>query len=210
MEHLADTLIEEGIEAETAEGRQTVSDFVRGVEERVHERVEVLEDTFGESARELVGGVMQQVRGYREEKLALLDPNYEVGDTHSEGAAAWYEPGTGRTVFDHTTMEQGIDSGYWKRTRRHEEVHHDQAHTFNQGAFEFRGNLYPVIPVLTEGQATQHQPESDLVASYRFYQGIYQQLMGYVGSGVVNTAVETGDVQTLQERILEKEGNAVS
>jgi len=187
-------VLNESIEAEQdSSSRETVRAFVNNVQNRVQERV-----------GNIAGKEMQVVRGWLEEKLRLLDPTYEIYDTASKGAAAWFEPGTGRMVFDDRTMDRRADTGYWSRVRRHEEVHkNDQAHTFNRGAITFDGKVVPVHPVLIEWHAIRQsgQPDGDLTAGYRAHVRLGDELVAIAGRGAVTDALRTGDIAGLQETI---------
>lgn len=202
MDFPTDSLLKDAIAAEAGKGRQTVTTFVSGVEQRVHECVAVLQKECADDARAVGGAAMDRVRSYAAAKRSLLDPSYEVGATEEGGAAAWYEPDAGRTVFSFSVMDPAADRGYWQRVRRHEEVHHGQAHTFNGSRLVVGSEKIDVLPVLTEGQATQHQPSSDLTPDYRCYQQTYRRLASLLGSRApLDQAVERGEVKELQESI---------
>ena len=132
-EGLADHLLEDAVVAEATEGRQTVAMFTQGVEQRVQEQVATFQEEYGDDVRAIGGDAIAKARSFAAAKRSLLDPSYDVGHTEREGAAAWYEPGTGRTAFSFTAMDPHADQGYWERVRRHEEVHQGQAYTFNSG-----------------------------------------------------------------------------
>lgn len=199
----AEALLEEEIDAEKEDGgRETVGSFTRNVEQRVEQSIEDLREESGDEVRDLTGSAMTKVRGWTESKRALLNSNYEIDDTAKEGAAAWFEPGSGKTVFDGSVMDLDVDRGYWARTRKHEEQHHSEADTFNRGAIFFQGKTYAARPMLTEGRATQHQPDGDLVPSYIQYRNIFRQVASYLGSrSPIDAAIESGDIARLQETI---------
>lgn len=202
MDSPADHLLDSVIAAETAEGRQTVTAFTRGVERRVQERVSVLQEECGGDVRVVGGAAMARARNYAVTKRSLLDPSYEVGATEAEGAAAWYEPGTGRTVFSFAAMNPDSDAGYWQRVRRHEEVHQGQAHAFNSGTLVIGDDVIDVLPVLTEGQATQEQPAADLTPDYLDYQQTYRRIASLLGSRApLDAAVDSGDIVGLQKEV---------
>lgn len=202
MDSSADHLLEDAIAAEAAEGRQTVTAFTNGVERSVQERVVALQEECGDDVRAVGGAAMAMARSYAAAKRSLLDPSYEVGATDGGWAAAWYEPWTGRTVFSFAAMNPNSDAGYWQRVRRHEEVHQKQAHAFNSGTLVVGDEVIDVLPVLTEGQATQGQPAGDLTPDYRCYQQTYQRLAALLGSRApLDQAVESGDVVGLQKKI---------
>lgn len=205
-EGLADQLLEEAITTEVEEGRQTVAAFTRGIEQHVQEQVAAFQEEYGDSARAVGGEAMAHARSYAATKRSLFDPSYEVGHTERDGAAAWYEPGSGRTVFSFSVMDPDSDVGYWQRVRRHEEVHQGQAHTFNSGTLVVGDEVIDVLPVLTEGQATQGQPASDLTPDYLHHQQTYRKIASLLGSrALLDSAVESGDIRGLQERITGRE-----
>lgn len=202
MDAYVDHFLEDAIAAEAAEWRQTVMAFTRGVERRVQECVAALQEEGGNDARAVGGAAMAMARSYAATKRSLLDPSYEVGATEAEGAAAWYEPGSGRTVFSFAAMDPDGDGGYWRRVRRHEEVHQGQAHAFNSGRLVIGDDVIDVLPVLIEGQATQEQPAADLTPDYLVYQQTYRRITSLLGSrATLDAAVEGGDICALQKAI---------
>lgn len=206
QEGFSDQLLEDAITAEAEDGRQTVAAFTNGVEQRVQEEVTTLQEEYGDDARVVGGEAMAHARSYTAAKRALIDPSYEVHHTEAQGAAAWYEPGSGQTVFSFSAMDSGADTGYWSRVRKHEEVHHGQASVFNSGALVVDGGeVLDVLPVLTEGQATQGQPVNDLTPDYLRYQQTYQRIATLLGSRApLDAAVRSGDILGLQGKITER------
>lgn len=200
-----DRLLEDAITTKAEEGRQTVATFTRGVEQHVQGRVATLREEYGDDVCAIGGEAMAKARNYAATKRSLLDPSYDVRQTEQEGAAAWYEPGTGRTAFSFSAMDPNADRGYWQRVRRHEEVHQGQAHTFNSGALVVDGEVLDVLTVLTEGQATQGQPVNDLTPDYLHYQQTYQRIATLLGSRApLDAAVRSGDILGLQGKITER------
>ncbi|MBI3336922.1 hypothetical protein HYZ98_05175 [Candidatus Peregrinibacteria bacterium] len=207
----AASILEDQIDAEKDEGgRETVGTFMRHVEARVEESVGDMREESGDDVRGIAGEAMATVRGWAESKRALLSSSYEIDDTAQKGAAAWFEPGSGKTVFDESVMDQDADKGYWARTRTHEEQHQGEANMFNSGGITFRGRTYAARPTLTEGRATQHQPDSDLVPSYIQYRNIFRQVASYLGSRApIDAAIESGDIVGLQEKINARDGSSL-
>lgn len=200
---LAESILENAIVAEVEDGRQTVATFTQGVEQNVQEQLGVLQEEYGDGVREVGGEAMVKARSYAATKRSLLDPSYEVEHTEQVGAAAWYEPGTGRTAFSFTAMDPDANEGYWERTRRHEEVHQGQASAYNSGTLVVEGEEFDVFPVLIEGQATQGQPASDLTPDYRQYQQVYRRIVSRLGSrDSLDAALKSGDILGVQEKII--------
>lgn len=203
---LAESILTKAITAEVEEGRQTVTMFTQGVEQNVQEQLGILQEEYGSGARAVGSEAMAKAQSYIATKCSLLDPSYEVEHTEEQGAAAWYEPGTGRTAFSFHAMDPDANEGYWARTRRHEEVHQGQALAYNSGTLVVDGEAFAVFPVLIEGQATQGQPASDLTPAYLQYQQTYQRLASVLGSRApLDAALRSGDILGLQQRIIEKE-----
>ena len=74
--------------------------------------------------------------------------------------------------------------------------------TFNSGTLVINEKVIDVLPVLTEGQATQGQPASDLTPDYLCYQQTYQRIASLLGSRApLDAAVQSGDVRGLQQQI---------
>ncbi len=198
----ADNLLDGAIASEAAEGRQTVMAFMSGVEWRVQERVDALQEECCGGIYAVSGAAMALARSYVATKRSLLDSSYEVGSTEAEGAAAWYEPGTGRTVFSFAAMNPDADARYWQRVRQHEEVHQGQATTFNSDMLVLGDDVIDVLPALTEGQATQGQPATDLTPDYLTHQQTYRRIASLLGSREsLDAAVKSGDVVGLQKKI---------
>ena len=211
MERLIEHIIDDSIETEQTEGgRKTVDAFTRGVEHRVQERTGQFRGHFGQHVDTLLGTALQEAQSYRQAKLRLLDPHYQIADTKKEGAAAWYEPGSGEAVFDDSTMEHDIDREYWSGVRRHEEVHKDeQAHRFNRSDVEFDGEVIAVHPVLIEWHAIRASGQSsgDLSSEYIEHARRGDALAAYIGKDAVVAALKSGDIAALQEKIYAKERN---
>lgn len=209
MERLIEHILDDSIETQQTEGgRKTVDAFTRGVEHRVQERAEKLRGHFGQRVDTLLGAAIQEVQSYRQTKLQLLNSHDQVADTKKEGAAAWYEPGSGETVFDESTMERNVDHKYWSGVRRHEEVHKNkQANRFNRGTVEFKGEAIAVHPVLIEWHAIRASGQSskDLSSEYIEHARRGDEFAAYVGRDAVMSALKSGDIAALQEKIFEKE-----
>ena len=210
MERLVEHILDDSIETQQTEGgRQTVDGFTQGVEHRVKEQTENIRGHFGEKVDRALGVAIREVQSYRQTKMQLLNPQYQIANTRKKGAAAWYEPGSGETVFDDSTMKREIDQGYWSRVRRHEEVHkNEQVHRFNRSAVEFDGKVISVHPTLVEWHAIRAsgQPLSDLSPAYIQHARQGDELASYIGKDAVITALKSGDTAALQEKIFAKEG----
>lgn len=190
---------------------QTVGVFVDHVEDRVKERVEALKAVFGDAATSVAGEATQEVKGYRETQLHIFDPSFKVEDTESEGADAWNEKGGDNSIaVGHSAMEREKNVGYWGRVVIHEETHQlEQAVTYNRGSIVYPGDPEPleVQPCLVEWHAITKakQPSSDLTQDYQEHQCRGDALVQFLGtSEPLITALETGDMQSLQDLINQK------
>ena len=209
MESLGTHIVDESIEAEQAEGKQSVQEFVNGVEERAQENIDELREKFGEAASGIVDEVTKEVDGYRDTQLKIFDPNFKVDDTASEGAAAWNDKGNGNEiVVDNGALEREKDEGYWDRVGDHEQVHQqEQAIEYNADSVTFQEKTLSVHPTLVEWHAIRSsgQPDSDLTADYRRHAQEGDELAAYIGREAVEDALKSGDIQGLQEKIMIKE-----
>lgn len=211
MELSAETLVDEGIEAQLgATETQRVGSFVNGVEKHVEAKVEALREVYGDQVEGLAGEAMSEVDGYRETQLKLFDPNFNVKHTEEKGAAAWNEKGGDNSIaMGHAAMEREKDESYWARVALHELVHQkEQVVEYNRGSIGYPGdeNL-EVNPTLVEWHAITkaNQPDSDLTPDYQSHKRRGDALVSFLGgSQRLIAALESGDMQALQDYIDEK------
>lgn len=209
MAEIADAIIEESVQAESTEGKQSVGSFVDGVEQRTNEALETVETAVGADVDAIAADTRAALRSYVTTTVATLGAEHMVGDTASKGAAAWNDKGNGNEiVFDTSALATTVDVAYWKRVRLHEEVHQlEQAATFNMGSITYADMTLEVSPCLVEWHAitASGQPMSDLTSDYIKHKEQGDALVAFLGSREpLLTALETGDMAALQRRIDEK------
>jgi hypothetical protein len=204
-------ILEEEIEREKKEGgKETVDTFADNVVHRVQERVQKdthsMQRDFGERMKGVGGDPLTEARTWAQSKKALLDPNHKIDDTASDGAAATFHRGTRETTYDDSAMDEKVDKGYWSRVKEHEGKHADEVQ-LNSGSLEFKGQTHKTNPRLSEGRATQHQPDSDLTGDYVSHKRFYHELGAYIEDNgeLEKVMTRTGDVKGLQKKIDDKE-----
>jgi hypothetical protein len=215
METCSDTIIDTAIEDETKEScRETVLQFVHHVQHRVKQKTKALQEEHGDAVHRVVDEALSDVISYRQAKEDLFRPSDEITDAKSEGAAAWYEPSTQKTAFDDGAMERTIDTGYWNRTGKHEHVHETrQAVEFNRSSLTFGDETISVHPTLIEWQAITEsgQIDADLSLDYIHHRRAGNRLAAFLGSvGPITTALQSGDMEGLQDVIDEKDAERKS
>lgn len=212
MDSMADTIVRDAVTAtqeSVATRPKTVDQFIDGVTHGAQERVLAFQEHTGVQLHGVMGEVLQAVQGYAAAKRQLFDPQFRVGDTAAQGAAAWNDKGAGNsiTVDDGAMSYDEGEDGYWKRTAAHERVHQQQqSGRYNSATLTYvaGGDVKQVEVVggLTEGQATQVNRTADLTTEYRRHQQTWRSVSRVVGEARLATALKTGDILSLQRDLL--------
>ena len=211
----ADTIVQESIDVvqERSDGK-AVSVFTTEVQEEVRERTEVLQEQVGSAAKDIAGEVMEKAKSYKQSRDVLFEPDFTVKSAVGDaGAAGWNDKGNGNEIaLAEDAMAYEIDTSYWQRVGEHERVHRDdQSGTYNRTDVTYvdeTGSVetVDVVGTMTEWQATQKNIASDLTPEYTTFKEEGQEFADAVGEGRVVAALKTGDIQGLQDEIIEEHG----
>ena len=218
METMAKDIVGKAVEeTQKNERGKTVDQFGKSVEEGVKEKTEELQFEFGDGIKQVAAEAMAVARGYHEERNTLLDPNATVENiAEEEGAAGMNKKGAGNTVaMDKAAMDfdLGAKKEYWERVGEHERIHQeDQAGQYNADKVAYvdaSGEIEEVeVGTLVEWHPSSeaNKPE-DLVPEYVQHVEDGEALAGSINGGenLIKEALKTGDMQALQETIIEEQ-----
>ncbi len=200
---VATSILGGAIETQENQGIQTIQTFTSGVEREVKNITSTLEFEGQETQISFVTTLDHMTHEYVSDRRDTLGVDNMVGDTASEGAAAWYDLRKDQIVFDSVAMSSEIDAEYWARVRKHEEIHEQlQAKEFKLSEIKYNNITLSVNPVLVEWQACKANIPSDLTPEYKGHVAAGDALVEFLGSEEpLVTALKTGDMQALQTHI---------
>jgi hypothetical protein len=200
---------------------KTVGQFTSEVVAQVRERTEHMRCSKQAEMRALAGQIMADAEGYAAAKARIFDTDLKVKDTQAKGAAAWNDKAAGNEVaVALDAMDLEIDEAYWQRVAgktnsegpdglSHEYIHKElQAGAYNLAEVSYvdASNQVQDVDVgqtLVEWQATQANVASDLTPEYARFQADGEEFVEAVGERYVTAALQSGDMQALQDRIIE-------
>ncbi|MBT4119772.1 MAG: hypothetical protein HOG89_02430 [Candidatus Peribacter sp.] len=208
-------IIVEGAIEETQEatGTVTATEFQNQVEQRVEATTSTLQNEFGDAADDLIGDVTITMSTWKQSMNDLVGPD-SVGDTEEEGAAAYVERASKKKVTSKQATDLHVeDRPYWERVKEHEEVHQfDQATDYSAQTVTYMDDSnqmqeVTVVGDLTEWQAitVPDQPDSDLTTGYIEHKANGNAVAEIAGEGAVTSTLASGDVESLQRTIIEKQ-----
>lgn len=213
MENIANTVVSDIVITEQENGQKvTVDQFTANVEAEAEERVEVLQEQFGDAVNGLAGRVMTETKSYTESKKAILDGSAFVGDAAAIGAAAYTNMGDRSVTYDVNAMDYALqDEGYWKRVHEHERIHQeDQAGAYNLQSITYVDESGNVVTTDT-GALVEWQPSSkanitsDLTPEYQQHVKDGEELAKIVGKDRIEQALGDGDMQGMRREIVEEQ-----
>jgi len=200
-------------ETQETTGTVTSTEFQGQVEQRVEATTSTLQNEFGSAADDLIGDITITMTTWKGSMDELVGSN-SVGDTEEEGAAAYVERSSKKMVTSKENTELDVDDReYRKRVLAHEEVHqHDQATDYSAQTVTYldksnEAQTVTVVGDLTEWQpiTVTGQPDSDLTPDYIEHKANGEAVAGIVGEGAVTSTLASGDVESLQRAIIEKQ-----
>ncbi|MDP6561972.1 MAG: hypothetical protein QF793_03540 [Candidatus Peribacteraceae bacterium] len=210
QEHIVDTAI---TETQESTGTVTATEFQSQVEQRVAVTTTAMQDQFGDAADELIGNVTVTMSSWKQSMDDLVGPD-SVGDTEEEGAAAYVEIASKKKVTSKRATDLHVeDRPYWERVRIHEEVHqNDQATDYNAQTVTYLDESDQMQEVTVVGDLTEwqpitvaNQPDSDLTPDYIVHRENGNTIAEIAGEGAVTSTLASGDVESLQQTIIEKQ-----
>jgi hypothetical protein len=215
MQKLEEQIVETAIhETQESTGTVTSTEFQNQVEQRVEVTTTTLQNQFGDAADELVGNVTVTMTTWQGSMNDLVGPN-SVGDTEEDhGASGLVERSSKKMVLSKENTELKVDDrGYRERVKGHEDVHQNlQATDYSSQTVTYMDNAgeaqeATVVGDLTEWQAitVPGQPDSDLVPAYVEHRRIGNEVAMIAGEGAVTSTLASGDVESLQATIIEKQ-----
>lgn len=208
---LADSIAQDIVTAEQQNGQEvTVDQFTANVEARAEAQIAELQELFGSQIDVVAGQVLDNVKSYGASRTEVLDGSAYVGDAHAIGAAAYTNMADRSVTYDTSALDYQLkDEGYWKRVNEHERIHQEE----QAGEYNLQSVIYVdqsgVLQETEAGELVEWQPSSqanipsDLTAEYKGHVEAGEELADVVGDDQIKKALKSGDMEGLQEEILD-------
>ncbi len=205
----------EGIVDEQVESSATVGELASNVERDVTKETDRLRRQFGGRISEVETAFRAQGARYVRNVKSSLRTDFDIDKKRHPDFAAYNRKGTDNGIAvagDMLRPDQVFNrKGYLTRLTIHEETHKNlQTATFNLGVIRTPTLQVSVIGDLTEWQAiteAQQRPE-ELVPSYVEHKKQGERLVAALGTNgrrLVYDALKNGDMQSIQQRITDRQ-----